>query len=216
MDDLGHGRALICYFSFSNQTHRIVQTLEEVLNGLGVTCVKERLRPVAPLEFPVNSISGTLWLMLKTLFRWRVAIHPLSDHALEREFDAVVLAGPTWSYNPSGPILSLMDQYGGLIFRRRIVIPVISCRSYWKAHFNCLKARITGFGGTLTPPVVLKHPLAEPWKTLGVFLTIAGKNPRRLPVLRARYTQYGHTRQQLEAVREDVRRLWSEYVGKTA
>ena len=205
-------KALIVYYSFSNQTHRTVHVIEETLEDMGVACTKERLRPSSPLSFPVNSIPRTFWLMLKTFFRWRVRIHPLSPQALNGGFDAIILAGPTWSYNPSGPVLTLIDEYGRRIFPQGTVIPVISCRSYWKAHYNYLKSRISGLGGAVTPPIVLRHPLREPWKTLGVFFTIAGKNPKRLPIIRNKYTHYGHTKEQLEAVRGEIARLWREYV----
>ncbi len=201
---------LILYYSFSNQTRRMVHVAKEVLRDEGYTFYEERIRPKYPLTFPVNSILDTFILMIKTFFRWRVPIYPLSERALKGEFNLVVLAGPTWSYNPSGPILSLLDLHGQELFKATKVLPLISCRSYWKRHYTYLRGRIQSLGGAVLPPIVLRHPLKEPWKTLGVFFTIAGKNPRRLPLLRNRYVQYGHTKEQLEGFRLEFKKVLRE------
>ena len=153
---------LILFYSFSNQTRRMVHVAEEVLRAEGLTFHEERIRPRHPLPFPVNSVLNTFVLMIKTFFRWRVPIEPLSQRALTGDFDLVILAGPTWSYNPSGPILSLLDLYGPKLFRTRRVLPLISCRSYWKSHYRYLKGRIQSVGGRVLPPIVLRHPLKEP------------------------------------------------------
>ncbi len=205
---------LILFYSFSNQTRRMVHVAEEVLRAEGLSFHEERIRPRHPLPFPVNSISNTFVLMIKTFFRWRVPIEPLSQRALTGDFDLVILAGPTWSYNPSGPVLSLLDLYGPKLFRTRRVLPLISCRSYWKSHYRYLRGRIQSVGGTVLPPIVLRHPLKEPWKTLGVFLTIAGRNPKRIPLLREHYVQYGHTREQLEELRADLEEVLRGIHGK--
>ena len=49
--------------------------------------------------------------------------------------------------------------------------------------------------------IVFSHPSKEPWRTLGVFLKLAGKVPERIPWMEKHYRKYGHTRGQLaEAV----------------
>ena len=81
---------------------------------------------------------------------------------------------------------------------------MISCRRYWKGHYAYLEKRIRKLGGRCRAPWIFKHEINEPWSTIGVFLTIAGKNPRHYPWLRKHYPKYGHTKRQLVEVEHDA------------
>ncbi len=122
-------------------------------------------------------------------------------------FDLVILAGPTWSYNPSGAILYFLDHFAKRVLAGKMVLPVISCRGYWRLHWFGLKRFISRLGGTPLRPWVFEHKVAEPWRTIGVFLTIAGKRPMRNRLLRRHYSRYGHSRAQTEAVEAMAERL---------
>ncbi len=167
----------------------------------------ERLKPQKYLPFPLNSISKTFILMFKTLIRMRVPIEPISHNAKTQDFDLVILAGPTWSYNPSGPILSFLDVYGTSVLKGMRVLPLISCRSYWRSHLYYLKKRINACGADCISPWIFNHKAREPWKTLGVFFTVAGKNPRHVPVLKNHYRRYGHTKEQIREARQKAKEL---------
>ncbi len=195
---------LIVYYSFSNQTHRMISACEDALYELGISFKKLRLRPETTISFPLNSIKETVYLMIKTLFRWRIPVDPIPEELLSERFDLIILAGPTWSYNPSAPVLSFIDRYGNALFKDTKVLPLISCRSYWKNHFNYLRRQIKRSGGEALNPIVLTHPEKEPWKTIGVFLTISGANPKRIPLVKKRVTHYGHDRAQLERLKTDI------------
>ncbi|OCC15850.1 hypothetical protein DBT_0775 [Dissulfuribacter thermophilus] len=92
------------------------------------------------------------------------------------------------------------------------MLPLISCRSYWKSHYRYLKRRLEDLGGHILSPLILKHPSKEPWKTMGGFLTIAGKNPKRIPLLKTKFTQYGHSREQLIEVKEALKRILGQEI----
>ncbi len=206
-------KVLIIFFSFSRQTKKLVKAVAEGMESQGVDVVSQRLVPLRPLNFPFKSISTTIMMMILTLFRRRIPIRPLDKKSF-RQYDMIILAGPTWSYNPSGPVLSFLDDYGEKILRDHLVLPVISCRSYWRAHWYYLKGRIRKCHGIPLSPWAFKHNVAEPWKTVGVFLTIAGKNPKRIPILKKFYTRYGHSNRQLELLKGKAaalaRELWTE------
>ncbi len=211
-------KVLIIFFSYSNQTRKLVYAVAETLEKNGVEVVIERLKPEKRVPFPLNSVSRTFKLMVETLFRMRVPIKPVSDDARHKGYDLVIVAGPTWSYNPSGPVLSFLDCYGESVVWGQRVLPVISCRSYWKTHYRYLRRRLEACGAECLPPWIFNHKAREPWKTLGVFLTVAGKNPKRFPLLRRHYNRYGHTRNQIaEAKRlaqELAHRLREEKAGR--
>jgi multimeric flavodoxin WrbA len=189
-------RVLLLYYSFSGQTTGLLNNLGGGLRQEGVEVTFVRLRPVSPLRFPVGSISGTLKMMLATSLRLRVPIHEPEEAAWE-DYDLILLGGPTWSYNPSGPILDLIDRYGPKLFREQTVIPIISCRGYWRMHWYGIKKLLQKCGAKIANRIIFSHPTPEPWRTLGVFLKIAGKAPERSKMLGKHYCRYGHSKQQL-------------------
>lgn len=189
-------KILLIYFSFSSQTNNLILSLISGLEKYPVTVVRERLVPVAPIRFPIGSMGGTIRMMVATFFRKRFPIEPIAPHCFNA-YDLIILAGPTWSYNPSGPVLSLFDQYGRRLFNDRLVLPLISCRGYWRAHWWGLKNLLRRCGSRVANVMVFSHPNPEPWRTIGVFLKLAGAVPEKKPWLAGRYRKYGHTHKQL-------------------
>jgi hypothetical protein len=190
-------RVLILSYSFSGQTSGLLRQMQAALEQEGHLVVKERITPCEPLKFPTPSISACLKMMITTFFRQRVPIHELPPICWE-PFDLILLGGPTWSYNPSGPILSLFDRDGATLFKGQTVLPVISCRGYWRLHSYGLTRLLKRCGAIIPNRIVFSHPNSEPWRTIGVFLKIAGKTPERWPLLSRFYPHFGHSRDQQE------------------
>jgi len=189
-------RILIIYFSFSSQTNNLIHSLEQGLKKNNVEVLSERLVPVTQLRFPVGTILGTLRMMVITFFRKRFPIEPISPQCFDN-YDLIMLAGPTWSYNPSGPVLSLFDRDGERLFKDKLVLPLISCRGYWRVHWWGLKGFLSKKGAKVVNLIVFSHPNPEPWRTIGVFLKLAGRVPEKKSWFAEKYRKYGHTRNQL-------------------
>ncbi len=188
-------KILLLYFSHSSQTKNIVESLSEGMTEYSVSVVKHRLEPLIQQPFPLGSIPKTFIKMVLTCFRQRVPIKPLPEKCFVG-YDLIILAGPTWSYNPSGPILSLMDRDGSRLFNQQTVIPLISCRGYWRVHWFGLKSLLKKYGATVPNLIVFTHTSREPWRTIGVFFKLAGETPERMGWLKGHYRKYGHTRPQ--------------------
>jgi hypothetical protein len=188
---------LVVYYSFSGQTGVLINRLTAGLKDQGVDVSFEKLKPVKHLRFPVGSIFRTYFMMLSTFFRKRIPIQELSTKC-SREYDLIILAGPTWSYNPSGPILSFLDRDGKDVLGGREVLPLISCRGYWKAHWWGLQKKLHQCGAHFSNMIAFSHPNPEPWRTIGVFLKIAGKNPERSGFISKHYNRFGHSNEQME------------------
>lgn len=189
-------RVLIIYFSLSGQSRGLINLFAAGLRSQNVAVVIEQIQPQHRIGWPFGSIHRTLWMMLVTFLRRRTPIQPVSS-ACFQSYDLVVLAGPTWSYNPSGPILSLLDRYGRRIFSGQRVVPLISCRGYSRHHQWVLRRKLKQFTDRVENTLVFHHPVREPWSTLGVFLKSAGFRPEKIALLAGRYRHFGHTRQQL-------------------
>ncbi len=190
-------KVAIIYFSYSSQTAKLVHSIKKGLEESGVKVISLRLRPKVKLNFPFNGTFQTISMMIKTFFRMRVPIQEV-DLSFLKDVDVVFLGGPTWSYNPSGPILYFLDKYGKFLSGKKIV-PIISCRKYWKHHFNYIKKKLQSLGAKIEEPLIFDHKVKnEPWSAIGTFLTLAGKNPKHHSLIRKYYPKYGHARMEFE------------------
>ncbi len=201
-------RILVLYYSFSSQTKNLVQSLLDGLSEYEAEVVCERLVPTIPQHFPIGTIPKTVKKMIVTLFRQRIPIEPLPERCFE-PYDLIILAGPTWSYNPSGPVLSLLDRDGKRLFAQQTVLPVISCRGFWRMHWWGIKVLLKNLGARVPNGIIFTHTSKEPWRTIGVFLKLAGETPERMAWMQEHYPKYGHTRQQI-----DEARRFGELIGR--
>lgn len=211
---VGKKRVLIVYYSFSGQTQLLIQRVAAGLREHDLTVEIERLQPVRQIHFPFTSWGRMAQVMMLAFFRWRVPVQPL-DHITGEKWDLVLLAGPTWSYNPSGPVLAFLDSYGKSVCGDTAVLPLISCRSYWRTHYWGLRLILKRMGAEVKPPIVFLHSTSEPWRTIGLFLQLMGRLPRRESSwFRRRYPRYGHNREQYQDAVEQGRKIARMLVKK--
>ncbi len=190
-------RILIIFYSLSSQTKNLLQGLGNGLQEYDIDIEWQQLKTLETLQFPLGSYAATLKMMVTTLLRRRIPIMELSPECFS-PWDLIILAGPTWSYNPSGPVLSLLDRDGGRLFKGKTVLPFISCRCYWRVHNRSLRSLLKKNGARVLRPVVFTHPTVEPWSSIGVFLKLAGKMPEsERSWIHSFYPKYGHTRSQV-------------------
>ncbi len=207
-------RILIVYYSYTQQTRLLLKRYIDGLEEGGVAVSVERLEPIDPYEIPFRSTFRLLLAMVQTFFRHRDPVQPLADHCFG-DWQWVILAGPTWSYQPSGPILALFDSDDRRVFRGQRVQPLISCRSYWRFHSWSLRRLLQGCGAAeVAPPLVFCHPIAEPWRFIGLLLQLRGKMVRREKSwFRRYYPAYGHSRAQLDEAYRHGRALADSLQG---
>ena len=164
-------RVLIISYSFTQQTRVLVQRFAAGLASAGVTVVQERLEPIAPYAYPFKNDLRLGIAMAATFLQRRMPIRPVSEQC-RGDWDCIVLAGPTWSYNPSGPVLAFLDRDARIVCKGQTVIPLISCRAYWQWHYRTLRGRLRQCGAVVETPEVFSHPVGEPWRSLGLLLKL--------------------------------------------
>jgi hypothetical protein len=194
-------RVLIVFFSFSSQTRNLLQGLGKGLREYEIDVEWQQLKTRKTLQFPLGSIAATLTMMMATFFRRRMPIEEIRQECFH-PWDLIILAGPTWSYHPSGPVLSLLDRDGERLFKNQKVLPFISCRGYWRMHQWGLRCLLKRKGAEVLRSIVFTHPVAEPWRTIGVFLKLAGKVPESgKSWFHHFYPKYGHSMRQVNDAR---------------
>ncbi len=195
------GNILIVCYSHSSQTRILVQSFAAGLEESGREVSWYYITTQEKIPFPFGSVWRTLKMMACTFIRMSIPIEKLpADLCLH--FDYIILAGPTWSYNPSGPILAMLRSQKE-IFAGKSIIPFISCRSYWRCHYHQLRYFLKNTCKKMYAPVVFCHVGQEPWRTVGVFLKLAGKRPEiSKSWLTKRYKKFGHSKAQIAYARE--------------
>ncbi len=205
------GNVLIVYYSHSSQTRILVQSFAAGLEESGIAVSWHHIVTREKIPFPFGSVWRTLKMMARTFIRMSTPIERLpADLCLH--FEYIILAGPTWSYNPSGPVLAMLRSQKEIFAGKRI-IPFISCRSYWRCHYHQLRYFLKNTGRTIYAPVVFCHLGKEPWRTLGVFLKLAGKRPEfSKSWLTKRYKKFGHSKLQIAHAKE-LGRLYGDAIA---
>ncbi len=189
-------KVLIVFYSFTQQTRILIKKFVEGLEGEGINVALERLEPIDPYVFPFKTNFSLAKAMVRTFFRKRMTIDPVSTICFE-DWDCIVLAGPTWSYHPSGPMLDFLDRFGRQVCAEKKVIPFISCRSYWRLHHWTVRHRLKLYHSKPATPIVFVHPIREPWRFIGLVLQLRGKMVRREKSwFRKHYPGYGHSKEQ--------------------
>lgn len=207
-------RVLIVYYSYTQQTKMQVRQFIAGLESEGVEVVLERLEPISPYAYPFRSNLRLASAMLMTFLQKRMTIKPVAASCCA-SWDCIVLAGPTWSYNPSGPMLDFLDRYGKDVCGGQRVVPFISCRAYWFLHYWTLKRRLTRYGASVAQPIVFTHPVKEPWRSLGLLLKLRGGEiaRRRYALLRQHYPEYGHSQEQKVEAMAQGKKLAERLLG---
>lgn len=189
-------RVLVVYYSFTQQTRLQLDKFIAGLESAGVEVTQERLEPLRPYAFPFRTNVRLTIAMIATFFRKRMPIKPVAQGCFD-SWDCIVLAGPTWSYHPSGPMLDFLDRYGPDVCGGKLVIPFISCRAYWQWHYWTIKRMLGRCGSMVGEPIVFTHPVKEPWRSLGLLLKLRGKMAhQQYAWLRKHYPKYGHSEEQ--------------------
>ena len=205
------------YYSYTQQTKLQLKQFVAGLESAGIEVVQERLEPITPYAFPFTTNMRLASAMLMTFLQKRMPIKPVAASCFAA-WDCIVLAGPTWSYNPSGPVLDFLDRYGKDVCGGQLVVPFISCRAYWLLHYWTLKRRLFRYGATVEQPVVFTHPVKEPWRSLGLLLKLRGGElaRRKYSLLLQHYPKYGHSQEQRVAAMEQGKKLAERLLSDSA
>ena len=83
-------RVLIVFYSFTQQTRILLKKFAEGLEGEGIEVALERLEPVDPYAFPFKTNFRLAVAMVRTFFRQRTTIQPVSDICFQ-DWDCIVL-----------------------------------------------------------------------------------------------------------------------------
>jgi hypothetical protein len=147
-------KVLFVYFTYSQQTLRVVEVMAGVLRERGCDVAQARIEFTDPRytdlfsKFPFKHAWLAVGRMVLPQLGHATGQIRVPDVVREGDFDLVCIASPTWWLNPCMPIRSFMesDLAGTVLAGKRFVVVVV-CHRYWKGNLAALKAQGIKQGG---------------------------------------------------------------------
>jgi menaquinone-dependent protoporphyrinogen IX oxidase len=193
---------LFVYYTYTQQTRRVVEAMTEVLRDRGCEVSEasigftdkrwaERFTRL-PLRHAILDILG----MLLPQMRGATGEIEIPDEAREGEYDLVCIGSPTWFFRQSVPIRSYLksDAAAHLLDGKRFTAFVV-CRRYWRTNLKSVRKVGTKLGGEYID---------------GVHFTFAGRQVRSLMSLIS-YFAAGENRERYLGVKIPPSMLKSDY-----
>lgn len=149
-------RVLFVYYSYTQQTRKVVEAMAEVLRGRNCEVVQ------APIEFtdaryakrftvfPLRHVYRDLFGMIPAQIRGATGEIRIPDVAREGDYDLVCIGSPTWWMKTSMPIRSFLksDAAGSVLNGKRFTAFVV-CRRYWSFNLHAVKKLGVAKGGAI-------------------------------------------------------------------
>jgi menaquinone-dependent protoporphyrinogen IX oxidase len=146
---------LFVYFTYTNQTLKVVEAMAEVLRRRGCDVHRAAVEyddpryaerfETFPMKHPFLEVLG----MVPAELRRRPAKIGIPATVTEREYDLVVVGSPTWWLSTNVPIRSfLQSDVATNVLDQRPFAAFVACRRYWKHNLKTVKRLGKKRGGT--------------------------------------------------------------------
>ena len=155
---------LFAYFSYTNQTKKVLDVMAEELEGRGyeVTFAKieltdpryEKRFETFPLKKPYREMFG----MIPAELRDRPVQIAIPDSVIAKEYDLVVVGAPTWWLSTDVAMRTFMEsEKGKQALKGKPFATVICCRRYWKHNFKTLQRKGKASGAVFADGIHFRY-----------------------------------------------------------
>jgi menaquinone-dependent protoporphyrinogen IX oxidase len=153
-DEGNQPSVLFVYFTYTKQTLKVVESMAEVLRGLGCEVdlaaiefddprYADRFREF-PMPRPFREVLG----MIPAELRRRPGKIGIPEVVTEREYDLMVFGSPTWWLSTNVPIRSFLESdTAAQVLRGKPFAAAAVCRRYWKHNVKTVRRLGTKHGG---------------------------------------------------------------------
>jgi hypothetical protein len=163
MDSATKPSVLFVYFTYTNQTRKVIDAMAEVLRGRGVDVTLAAIGFTDPRyagrfqEFPMPHPFRELVGMIPAESpRRRPAKIAIPDVVTERDYDLVVIGSPTWWLSTDVPVLPAV-RHRGPGPEGQAVAAAVCCRRYWKHNLKTVRRLGTERGGVFADGIHFRY-----------------------------------------------------------
>src|SRR3954453_1237326 len=147
-------QVLFVYYSYTQQTKKLVDAMAEVLRARGadvelaaIEFLDERYAKrftTFPMPHPFREVLG----MIPAEFLRRPGKIRIPDVVTQHEYDLVCIGAPTWWLSTNVPIKAFLESdTAGKVLNGKSFAGVVACRRYWKHNLKTVRRRGTKAGG---------------------------------------------------------------------
>ena len=148
-------QVLFVYYSYTNQTKKIVEAMGDVLGERGCDVhlgaiefldprYAERFKTF-PMPHPFREVLG----MIPAEFLRRPGKIRIPDVVTDREYDLVCVGSPTWWLSTNIPIKAFLESdTADKVLKGKPFAGAVPCRRYWKHNLKTVRRQGVKRGGT--------------------------------------------------------------------
>lgn len=147
-------KVLIVYFTYSQQTGKVAESMAEALEGRGHQVTKAAIEFTDhhygerfshwPMNWPIWNIVG----MLPAQKRRKTGQISIPDQARDGDYDLVIVGSPTWWLTTNMPVRSyLKDPAAKKVLGGRPFAAFTTSRRYWKGNIADIRELGESAGG---------------------------------------------------------------------
>jgi menaquinone-dependent protoporphyrinogen IX oxidase len=148
MDQEKKPSVLFAYFTYTNQTKKVLDPMAQVLRDQGCDVTFAQIELTDPRyekrfeSFPLKKPYREMFGMIPAELRDKPVEIAIPDAVTEKEYDFFVVGAPTWWLSTDVAMRTFMESdTAKQILNGKPFATVICCRRYWKHNFKTLKRK---------------------------------------------------------------------------
>lgn len=164
MDSARKPSVLFVYYTYTQQTLKVVEAMAGVLRGRGCEVNLAAIEFIDPRyadrfrEFPMPHPFREVLGMIPSELRRRPGKIRIPDVVTEREYDLVCVGSPTWWLSTDVPIRSFMESdTAGRVLSGKPFAAAVCCRRYWRHNLKTVRRLGTERGGVFADGIHFRY-----------------------------------------------------------
>jgi flavodoxin len=185
MDPATRPSVLFVYYSYTNQTKKVLDVMAEVLNGQGCDVTFALIDFSDPKyqkrfkEFPMPKPFREVVTMIPVELRDKPVQIGIPDAVTDRSYDFVVVGAPTWWLSTDAPMRTFLESDAAAkALKGKEFTGVVCCRHYWKHNLKTVKRKGTKQGGRYVDGIHFRYQGGQV-KSLASLLSYLGTGEYR-------------------------------------
>jgi hypothetical protein len=155
---------LFVYFTYTQQTLKVVEAMSEVLRGRGCDVTLAAIGFTDPRyadrfrQFPMPHPFRELVGMIPAESLPRPAQIVIPEIVTEREYDLVCIGSPTWWLSTDVPVRSFLESAtASRVLNGKPFAAAVCCRRYWKHNLKTVRRLGTERGGVFAGGIHFRY-----------------------------------------------------------
>jgi len=155
---------LFVYYSYTNQTKRVLDAMAGVLQEKGCDVTFALIEFTDPRyqqrfkEFPMPKPFREVISMIPSELRDKPVEIGIPGAVTEREYDLVVVGAPTWWLSTDAPMRTFMESDAAAkALKGKAFTGVVCCRRYWKHNLKTVKRKGVKLGGNYSEGIHFRY-----------------------------------------------------------